>query len=78
VRQVGTDVLLDARLLLGKNLSFAHVGESSRRREREKGAASLSGQGRLMPARGPGALVFYGVDAAFMLFQRHGSGIHIV
>ncbi len=25
VRKIGTDVLVDARLLLGKNLSFAHV-----------------------------------------------------
>jgi len=29
VRQIGADVLLDARLLLGKNFSLAHVGESS-------------------------------------------------
>jgi len=46
VRQVGPDVLVDARLLLGKNLSLTHVGESSRRRARGKGAASLVAQGQ--------------------------------
>jgi len=55
VRQVGPDVLVDARLLLGKNLSLTHVGESSRRRARERGGKSSRieslGARRLVKAR---------------------------